>query len=274
MQVPGDDLEQALRWRTGERIDLERTEDVDTHILDYLRDSVEVLDADGEACPIHWVGKEVELFDAWVYFEIPVATGHLGCKLRNRLFFEMQDDQVNTVQFQIRERDGEIPYRTTLRFSREQSAWRLEAEGPEPTAWKRKPPPELVDPDPPLLRTNFDKLVAPLCRDLSQATSPQDEPLTPTWRRELLDVLQTPRAEELLSTEEMWIQVALLQALSAHPETARVLLERARLKGGSHRTVQRVRTTLRRMAGFAEQTGRVGLGERLIELEGVMRLEL
>ena len=45
------------------------TEDVDRQIVAYLRPRF-VLELSGQRQKLHWVGKEVDLRDAWLYFEI------------------------------------------------------------------------------------------------------------------------------------------------------------------------------------------------------------
>lgn len=109
---PGD-LEEALGRRLGERVDLERTEDVDGAILAYLEDSIVVERPDGERAELAWVGKEVTVKTAWIYFEIPLPDGPEGATFTNTLLFEVEPDQVNTMVF------GRGKDRASLRFTRE-----------------------------------------------------------------------------------------------------------------------------------------------------------
>jgi hypothetical protein len=124
---PGD-LEEALSRRVGERVDLERTEDVDEAILAYLREAIGVERADGEKPELAWVGKEVTVKTAWLYVEIPLPEGPEGATFTNTLLFEVEPDQVNTMVF------GRGKDRRSLRFNRASPTHTLRrpAPGPEP----------------------------------------------------------------------------------------------------------------------------------------------
>ena len=62
---------------------------------------------------IHWIGKEIEIEYAWLYFEICLPeTGVAGLEFSNRIFFELEDTQTNTINFQ----DGQR--KTSLNFTR------------------------------------------------------------------------------------------------------------------------------------------------------------
>lgn len=126
---PGD-LEEALGRRSGERVDLERTENVDDLIVAYLEDALIVERPDGESTDIEWVGKEVTVKTTWLYFEIPLPGGPEGATFTNTLLFEVEPDQANTIVF---DRGDE---RASLRFTRD-----------EPTQTFRRPEPK-PDPEP------------------------------------------------------------------------------------------------------------------------------
>ncbi len=93
---PGD-LERAVRLKTKQPVDLDKTKNVDKLIVEYLNTVFRVKSVDGKRRKIKWVGKEVTLKDAWLYFEIPIPGGLEGAELEYRLFFELQEDQVNTI---------------------------------------------------------------------------------------------------------------------------------------------------------------------------------
>ncbi|MEW4566948.1 DUF6702 family protein [Tautonia sp. JC769] len=120
---PGD-LEQALGLREGERVDLERTEDVDEMILDYLRDRLVITPAGGKPAPLRWVGKEVSVKTTWLYVEAELPGGPEGASVTNTLLFEIEKDQVNTMVF------GRASDRVSLRFTRDDPTHRLERPGP------------------------------------------------------------------------------------------------------------------------------------------------
>ncbi len=95
---PGD-LEQALSLRTSRTIDLEATKGVDELIVRYLEEVFLVRPAPpkDKVGEVFWVGKEVSVQTAWLYFEValPASLGRL--EISNRIFFEVQKRQINTL---------------------------------------------------------------------------------------------------------------------------------------------------------------------------------
>ena len=100
LRVHPIDLEHALRKRTKTRVDLDKTPDVDKLILDYLQ-SVFVVKNSPEEQPykLKWVGKEVTVKSAWLFFEIPKLKHIEGRLFSNAIFFETLENQVNTINF-------------------------------------------------------------------------------------------------------------------------------------------------------------------------------
>ena len=97
LRVFADDLELALTRRAGREVRLDRTKDADRLVLDYLRDTFEIKNRDGEAKTLKWVGMEMRAGVAWLYVEAEMPEGLAGARLRDGLFFELFDEQVNTV---------------------------------------------------------------------------------------------------------------------------------------------------------------------------------
>lgn len=122
---PGD-LERALQSMTGRPIRLEKTDQVDKLIVAYLQRTFSVVRDDQQAA-MKWVGKELSIKDAWLYFELELPDGLEGSQISQQVFFELQADQANTITF----RRGKS--RKSLTFSREQArqvfSW---AEEPNP----------------------------------------------------------------------------------------------------------------------------------------------
>lgn len=52
------------------------------------------------SCSIRWVGSEVALKQAWLYFEIDAGKKTKQWSFENRMFFELNDDQQNQIQIQ------------------------------------------------------------------------------------------------------------------------------------------------------------------------------
>ena len=97
LRVHPNDLETTLRRRTGKPIDLDKTENVDKLIVEYLAEVFVIKPAEGKIPKLKWVGKQVDVKHAWLFFESPAPDGVVGVKFSNRIFFETLSDQVNTI---------------------------------------------------------------------------------------------------------------------------------------------------------------------------------
>ncbi len=106
------DLEKALRRMTKKRIDLDKTKNVDALIQRYLS-QVLIFKEKNKAVKLKWVGKEITIKAAWLYFEVPLSNGLEGVKITHQLFHELLEDQVNTITFRIRKPSR----RRSLRFT-------------------------------------------------------------------------------------------------------------------------------------------------------------
>lgn len=92
-----DDLENALSKRSGKPVRLGKTPDVEAQTLAYIKDRFELKNRNGEIKPFTWVGMETKVDTVWVYIETPMGEGLNGAQVRNRIFFELFDDQINRV---------------------------------------------------------------------------------------------------------------------------------------------------------------------------------
>jgi hypothetical protein len=97
MRLFADDLERALERRAGKRVRLDATREVGPVVLEYLRDSFVVRDAEGDAVELAWVGMEARVDEVWVFVEAAAPRGVQGARIADRVFFELFSDQVNTV---------------------------------------------------------------------------------------------------------------------------------------------------------------------------------
>lgn len=122
------DLETALRRRTGKKIDLDTTENVDELLTEYLRETFQLrqgplpepppaaapadalsipqnsTDTPAAATPkdsnlakLHWVGKEIDMKWAWLYLELEPKDLRQELHLTNTILMDVLDDQSNTV---------------------------------------------------------------------------------------------------------------------------------------------------------------------------------
>lgn len=93
------DLEKVLNQRSKKRIDLDKTANLDKYISAYLTEVMSVKDAQGKVQKLEWVGKEIKLKGAWLYFQVSLTNGPVGAKFSNRIFFKLLPDQENTITF-------------------------------------------------------------------------------------------------------------------------------------------------------------------------------
>lgn len=67
------DLEDALSAIQKRRVNVETDPNRERFVKAYLQKHFSIGDRKDEKCLLHWVGMELELHDAWVYFEAEVA---------------------------------------------------------------------------------------------------------------------------------------------------------------------------------------------------------
>lgn len=97
LRVNPNDLEHALRRMTGKRVVLETTPKIGEIIQKYVSKTFKVRDTGQKHVEYKWVGHEVGIKHAWLYFEFPLPGGLEGSELENQFFFELQTNQVNTI---------------------------------------------------------------------------------------------------------------------------------------------------------------------------------
>lgn len=114
LRVTPEDLERALGRAGRKNIRLGRTPDIDERILAYLEKKLIVRGPEGQACVWRWVGKEVAVQEVWIYAELLCPSALTGGGIENRMFLELDEEQVNTLV--LRENGN----KTTLTFHRGQ----------------------------------------------------------------------------------------------------------------------------------------------------------
>jgi len=65
----------------------------------YVSERWSFVSADGKGRDPVWIGHEIEGDHLWLYFEVPMPGGLDGARIENRMFFELDPRQVNTVNF-------------------------------------------------------------------------------------------------------------------------------------------------------------------------------
>jgi hypothetical protein len=97
IRVFNDDLERALSTGKEKDVRLETTADVDQQILRYVREHVTLADSSGQKVQWLWVGRETEVQSSWIYVEAAFDGPASGWQIADSLFFELFNDQVNSV---------------------------------------------------------------------------------------------------------------------------------------------------------------------------------
>lgn len=119
------DLDAALSETTGLRVVLEKESDEKAKelLVAYLRDRIflsasaadaslgEPEDLAARRGRFHWVGLEQELRYVWVYFELQRPATSEAVWLTNRVIFEAEPTQINTLQ--LLRTDPPVAVRTT-----------------------------------------------------------------------------------------------------------------------------------------------------------------
>jgi hypothetical protein len=127
LRVHPGDLELALGRIAKRRIRLEKEPQVDSLIRNYLQRSIELKSGKSKPREILWIGKDVSIKWAWLYFEIPLKKGLDKTTLTNTMFIEILKDQENTIVL----RDGKR--RQTLSFRKDKAIHKIHLTAP-PTA--------------------------------------------------------------------------------------------------------------------------------------------
>ena len=112
LRVYADDLENALSQHAKRQVKLDPTtankdKRVVETVMAYLRDNFQLKDKAGRAVRLNWVGMEWQTDMYWLYVEgkmpaVPANSNALeGAQLKNKVFSELFDDQVNIVNAKI-----------------------------------------------------------------------------------------------------------------------------------------------------------------------------
>ena len=101
LRVRGLDLETALAKACGSPVDLDKTENVDGMISEYLCKTFTVAMPDGSTLMPKWSTKDVGLRNTWLYFEFPLGESVLPteCQVTNTIFFDDLEGQQNVIEY-------------------------------------------------------------------------------------------------------------------------------------------------------------------------------
>jgi DNA-binding sugar fermentation-stimulating protein len=111
INVFSDDLERALTRRSGKSVRLDKSPDAARLVLAYLNESVNLKNTDGQIQGLTWVGMEPKADAVWLYVETKMPSGFVGMEVRNRLFFDLFDDQVNRVHIKYEDMKYDLVFK-------------------------------------------------------------------------------------------------------------------------------------------------------------------
>lgn len=99
------DLEKAIKIQEGKSVDLDKVKSLDKLLQRYVQNRFVVRthsarDSDDATSleTIRWIGHEKTIKEAWLYFEVPGGKSPAQWIIENRVFFELNDDQLNQIQ--------------------------------------------------------------------------------------------------------------------------------------------------------------------------------
>ncbi len=130
LRLDPNDLETALERRAGENLTLERMDDLDGALRDYVREVFVLSLPGGEPAPIDWAGHELGPRSLWCYFELR-CFDLAGTHLSNTALFGIGADQANTVNLTI---DGDLRSFVFTEESPRELVLPARADAPEPSA--------------------------------------------------------------------------------------------------------------------------------------------
>lgn len=97
IQLFTHDLTPTLQKLYKDDVTLDKKDESDRYIRDYLSKNFVLTDKEGKTAEIKWVGKETGVDFTYVYFEIPFAHSLENATLKNTIFFESFAEQTNLV---------------------------------------------------------------------------------------------------------------------------------------------------------------------------------
>jgi hypothetical protein len=112
LQVYTHDLETILSKRAGGKdVRLDKTPNAESLVFAYLQETVTVKNNSGDIKPLAWVGMEPQTDKVWLYFESKLPEGTNGTQLRNRLFFDLLEDQINLVHLKDQDNKSDLVFK-------------------------------------------------------------------------------------------------------------------------------------------------------------------
>ena len=95
------DLEKSISEMQGRPIDLDAEPNLESAYQAYVSRRFRIVGDSGKTSPIRWVGSQVGLKQAWLYFEVAGDKKPGRWTIENRVFYELNDDQLNQIQVKV-----------------------------------------------------------------------------------------------------------------------------------------------------------------------------
>ncbi len=127
LRVYADDFENALSQHAKRQVKFDpaainKDKRIAETVMAYLRDSFQLKDKSGRPVRLNWVGMEWQVDMFWVYVEgkmpaVPTNSNALeGAQLKNKVFSELFDDQVNIVNAKIQNKQVGLMFESKDEF--------------------------------------------------------------------------------------------------------------------------------------------------------------
>lgn len=122
-----EDLERAVSKMEKHKINIDDESEIsrDKLFCKYVASKFKFIPNDADqnlkAASIRWVGSEIEVKQGWLYFEVDASSGSQNWTIGNRIFFELNDDQMNHLQL----REGKQLISQTLSAQQSSGDWSL-----------------------------------------------------------------------------------------------------------------------------------------------------
>lgn len=110
------DLEKVLGRIAGKKIDIDKSDEADRVLQNYLRAHFEIKDKNGATLEPAWVGTESKADMTTVYMELAGARDFEGFTVKNTIFFETFREQTNLVTLKFGERKIDLLFKAGDKF--------------------------------------------------------------------------------------------------------------------------------------------------------------
>ena len=101
LRVRGIDLESAISKTTNQKVDLEKSKNIDQLIEGYLAKNLYILSPTKEKVFANYLDKDVGITNTWVFFSFTLKKDQAiqHCKIINTIFFDDLEGQKNVIEY-------------------------------------------------------------------------------------------------------------------------------------------------------------------------------